>query len=139
MRLHARSILISALAVAATLCAAGTLATNSPVPVAAAPVAAANVAGTWNMTVTSRMGTSTPSVILKQNGAKLTGTYKGRMGESPLTGTMTGNAMHLEIPLSVMGSSMLLTYDGVVEGDAIKGKNQMGQMGGGTFTGKRQP
>ena len=85
------------------------------------------------------MGTSTPSAILKQDGAKLTGTYKGRMGDSPLTGTMTGNAMHLDIPLQVMGRNMLLTYDGVVEGNTIKGKNQMGQMGGGTFVGKRQP
>src|SRR5262249_25883226 len=46
----------------------------------------AKIAGEWNLTVESPNGPATPTATIKQDGEKLTGTYKGRFGESPLTG-----------------------------------------------------
>jgi hypothetical protein len=77
----------------------------------AALAADANVAGEWDFTVETQAGTGTPHFSLKQDGSNVTGTYKGQLGEAPVTGT--------------------------VEGDAIKGKVSLGELGEGTFTGKK--
>src|ERR1700740_2625304 len=50
-----------------------------------------NVAGTWNIAVESPNGTGTPTVVFKQEGETLTGTYKGRFGDSSVKGTIKGN------------------------------------------------
>ena len=130
MPAYLRRFLLSAIAVATA--AFGLVAS-------AADPAPANVAGTWAMTVTSAMGTNTPTAVLTQNGTRLAGTYKGRMGDTPLTGTMAGSHMQLDIPLKMMGREMQLTYTGVVDGDSVSGTIKMAQMGEGTFTGKRKP
>ena len=105
----------------------------------AADPAPANVSGTWAMTVTSKMGTNKPTAVLAQDGTHLTGTYKGRTGDTPLTGTVAGNHVQLDIPIRMMGRAMQLTYTGVVDGDMMSGTTKMAQMGEGAFTGKRQP
>ncbi len=49
---------------------------------------AVDVSGTWKLTLETQNGTSNPMVTFKQEGEELTGTYKGRFGESPLKGTV---------------------------------------------------
>jgi hypothetical protein len=39
--------------------------------------------------------------------------------------------------VSAQGSDLAITYTGTVEGDSIKGKVVLGEMGEGTFTGKK--
>src|SRR6266540_7011779 len=45
-----------------------------------------NVSGNWKLAFETPNGAANPSLVLKQEGEKLTGTYKGRFGESPLEG-----------------------------------------------------
>ena len=109
--------------------------------VIAAPVTAtaadnANVAGLWNLALETANGTATPTVTFKQDGGNLTGTYKGRLGESELKGTITGNDIKWTVTLHPQGGEMSIEYSGTVDGDTMKGKVSS-PMGETTFTGKK--
>jgi len=110
--------------------------------VVAAPIATAaaadnaNVAGTWNLQVETPNGTGTPTVTFKQDGGNLTGTYKGRMGESELKGTISGNDIKWTVTVHPQGGEMNIDYKGTVDGDTMKG-TVSSPMGEATFTGKK--
>ncbi len=94
-----------------------------------------NVKGTWIMSVTSDMGSGSPTFVLDQvNDTTLTGTYTGQLGESAVKGTLKGNVIHLEF--DIQGN--LIEYNGTVNGTEMSGKVKLGSMGEGTFTGKRK-
>lgn len=108
---------------------------------AAAPAAkggASNVTGTWNFSIDSPNGTATPSAVLKQDGENLTGTYKGRSGEMPLTGTVKGNEIKFGFKVNRGGQDIDVQYSGTVEANAMKGTVKFGEMGEAPFTGKKQ-
>jgi hypothetical protein len=99
----------------------------------------ADVAGTWALTVETAGGTGTPSVTLKQDGETLTGTYSSQVfGEQKVTGTIKGNAITFGFTGSFDGNSVAVTYTGTVDGTTMKGKVTLGDIGEGTFTGKKQ-
>jgi hypothetical protein len=104
---------------------------------AAALAADANVAGEWDFQVETQAGTGTPHFSLKQDGTAVTGNYKGQLGEAPVTGTVTGNELTINFKVSAQGQELAVTYAGTVEGDTIKGKVTLGELGEGTFTGKK--
>ncbi|HEY8537242.1 MAG TPA: hypothetical protein VIL28_00145 [Steroidobacteraceae bacterium] len=97
----------------------------------------ANIAGTWTMAVEMSMGSGNPTFVLNQNGNEVTGTYKGQLGEAPVTGTVKGNQVELKYTLNAQGMELTVTYSGTVDGDTMKGKVSYGDMGEGTFTGKK--
>jgi len=97
----------------------------------------ANVTGKWTMTVTSQAGTGSPTFDLKQEGDTVTGTYKGALGEAPVTGSVKGNDLTLNIKISAQGQELAVVYSGKIEGDSVSGKVSLGEMGEGTFTGKK--
>jgi hypothetical protein len=96
-----------------------------------------NVTGTWNMTVESSFGSGTPVFVLTQSGSDVTGSYKGQLGEAPVKGTLKGTAIELKYTINAQGMELAVTYAGTVEGDTMKGKVSYGDMGEGTFTGKK--
>src|SRR5262245_6916401 len=96
---------------------------------------AANVTGNWKLTIETANGTGNPSLSLKQNGEELTGTYKGRFGEAPLKGTVKGNDIKFTIKVNAQGQDLVIEYAGTVDGDTMKGKVKLGELGEGTFTG----
>jgi hypothetical protein len=104
-------------------------------PAGAKPTA---VAGTWALTVETSAGTGTPTVVLQQDGASLSGTYRGRFGTHPLTGTLKGDAIMFAFTVSGPMGSAEVTYTGTVAGDTMKGTLRMGEQAGGRFTGRRQ-
>lgn len=104
---------------------------------AAALAADANVAGEWDFTVETQAGSGMPHFSLKQDGTTVTGTYKGQLGEAPVTGTVKGNELTLNFTVSAQGAELECTYTGTVEGDTIKGTVSLGDLGEGTFTGKK--
>ena len=97
----------------------------------------AKVAGEWDFTVESANGPGTPHFSLKQDGSAVSGNYKGAFGEAPVTGMIKGNDLSLVIKISAQGQELLVTYTGVVDGSTVKGKVTLGDMGEGTFTGKK--
>lgn len=100
----------------------------------------ATLTGSWNLSIESPQGKRTPTLTLTQNGGTLTGTYKSRMGESPVTGKITGKEFVLDVKISRQGQEMMFTYQGTVAGSDMKGTLFMGMMGNVPFTGvKAQP
>lgn len=99
---------------------------------------AADVAGTWSLQVNTQAGVGTPTLVLVQDGEALTGTYTGRFGESPITGTIHDNDIVFSFTVSGPMGSAKVTYTGVVADDAVSGSMTMGERAGGTFTGKKQ-
>ena len=100
----------------------------------------ADVSGVWALTIDFGGGqTATPSVTLKQDGEKLTGTYSSQLfGERPVTGSIKGNAFTFTFEGAIEGNNVKVIYSGTVEKDAMKGKVTIGDMGEGTFTGKKK-
>jgi hypothetical protein len=98
---------------------------------------AATMTGTWAFEVQHSAGTSTPTVTITQTGEKLTGKYVGTYGESVLTGSITENKFSFNVEVGTE-QKVTLAYTGTLDGDTVKGNVTMGEMGEGTFTGKRQ-
>ena len=96
---------------------------------------AGNVEGHWDMKVESALGSGSPTFDLKQApDASITGTYKGRLGEAAVKGTVKSNIVNMEFTIS----GNVIVYDGTVDGDAMKGKVKFSDQGEGTFAGTRK-
>ncbi|SMD43421.1 hypothetical protein SAMN00777080_2013 [Aquiflexum balticum DSM 16537] len=94
-----------------------------------------NVNGTWIMQVETDAGSGSPTFVLEQvDATNLKGTYSGLLGSSDVKGTLKGNIIHLEFKIS----GETIEYEGVVDGDELKGKVKLGSMAEGTFTGKKK-
>ena len=121
----------------------------------------ANAAGTWDANVTSPQGPFNFQLILKQEGEKVSGVVKGERGETPIEGTLTGKDLKLKYTIKFQDNDMVIaltgtvkgskvdfeikgqqgtrTYTGTIEKDgSMKGTVQLGDVGSGTWTGKRQ-
>ena len=105
---------------------------------AAAGTPLADVTGTWAFTVETQAGSGSPTFVFKQDGENLTGTYKGQFGEAPIKGTVKGNAIKFTVKVSAQDQNIEIEYEGTVEGNSMKGKVKLGDLGEGTFTGKKQ-
>jgi hypothetical protein len=82
--------------------------------------------------------TRTPSVVLKQDADKLTGTYKSQIGEAPVTGQIKDREFSFQVTLTFDGTPVTIVYTGTVEETGMKGRVSAGDIASGTFTGKRQ-
>jgi hypothetical protein len=100
----------------------------------------ADVAGDWALTVETDQGTTTPSVVLEQDGATLTGHYSSEtLGEADITGSVDGKAVAFSFGASVQGFDLDVSYTGTLQDDGtLSGEISLGEAGGGTFTGKRR-
>jgi len=82
----------------------------------------ANVAGSWQLSMPGRDGNMmTESLTLTQDGAKLTGTIKGRRGDEPVTGTVSGNNVDFTVAISTPNGNFNLEYKGTADADSMKG------------------
>lgn len=97
-----------------------------------------NVTGNWKLTLETPNGAANPSLVLKQEGKKLTGTYKGRLGEAPLEGAIKDKEIKFTVKVSAQGREFQLEYAGTVEGDTMKGKAKFGDRGEFDFSGKKE-
>jgi hypothetical protein len=98
---------------------------------------AATMTGTWLIEANHSAGTSTPTAMITQTGEKLSGKYVGSYGEAPLTGTIKGSEFTFTVEIGTE-QKVAVVYTGTLDGDTIKGSLTMGEMGEGTFTGKRK-
>jgi hypothetical protein len=90
------------------------------------------------MSVESAAGTGTPTVVLKQDGEKLTGQYSGQLGEAPLTGSVKGSAIEFSFDVTFQGTALHVVYAGTADASSMKGTVKLGDFGEGTFTGKKK-
>lgn len=98
----------------------------------------ADLTGTWNFSVETDAGSGSPTITLKQDGAKLTGNYSGQLGDAPLTGSVNGDKFQFSFKASPAGDEVVVKYQGAIEGNGLKGTVELGTLAKGTFTAKRQ-
>jgi hypothetical protein len=107
----------------------------------AAPAAAAqdkvDVSGTWAFEVTTDFGTGSSTMVFKQDGEKLTGTYSGQYGEAALAGTVKGKDVTFSYQLVRESVTVYVTYTGTIDKDTMKGTLSIADMGNGSFTAKK--
>jgi hypothetical protein len=132
-----RSLRATALAVVVALAGAAGIAA-AETAAGPAPADVPNVAGPWTLTVETSAGTGTPTVVFAQDGATLSGTYRGRFGSHPLTGTLDGAAISFSFTVSGPMGTAEVAYSGTVAGDEMSGTLTMGERPGGRFRGRRQ-
>jgi hypothetical protein len=99
---------------------------------------AADVTGTWIMSVQTGAGSGSPTFVLVQKGEALSGSYKGQLGEAPVTGTVKGDEVTIEYTVGGQGQSIAVKYSGKTDGKTMSGKVSLGQLGEGTFSGTKQ-
>jgi hypothetical protein len=98
-----------------------------------------DLTGTWAFTVETSAGAGTPTITLKQDGAKLTGHYSGQLGEADLMGSLKGGEFMFEFTVEAQGMQLLCTYTGTAESkDSLKGTMTIAGLATGAFTAKRQ-
>jgi hypothetical protein len=113
--------------------------TAAAAPAASTAASAGDISGVWSFTVETPNGTGTPTFTLKQDGEKITGTYKGQLGEAPVNGTIKGADVTLMIKVSPQGEEITVTYTGKVTGkDTMSGKAIFGSLGEGTWSAKKK-
>lgn len=106
----------------------------------AIPLAAADVTGKWKGEVNMGGNTGNPEFTLKQDGASLTGTYNGLLGDGvPVTGTVEGKKIRWVVKGNLGGEPVSVTYSGTLESDTlIKGTVDFAGQAEGTFTAKKE-
>ena len=98
---------------------------------------AIDVTGTWDLTVESQEGTTHPSITLKQEGERITGTYEGKIG-GRLEGTIKGNEINFSLNLKFQDASYTVTYTGTVTENTMKGTVRFGNSGTGSWSAIRK-
>ena len=98
---------------------------------------AADITGTWNAEVETDMGSGTPTFVFKQTGEELSGTYKGTFGEQKLTGKVKGDQVEFSFTIDAGGQTAKALYKGKIEGSAINGSVEFGDMAKGKWKAKK--
>ena len=92
--------------------------------------APANVGGNWSVDVSGGAGKTTQTIVLKQDGATITGTFKGPRQSGTIDGTVDGKNIKFHVTARIP-----LDYTGTVDGDSMKGSmSGRGQTGDWTAT-----
>jgi hypothetical protein len=94
--------------------------------------APANVAGTWTFSVSGQAGKATQTILIQQDGTKITGTFKGPRQSGTIEGTVDENKISFHVK-----ARRGLDYTGIVDGDAMKGTLSSGSKSG-EFTASRE-
>jgi hypothetical protein len=132
-----RLVFVAAVASVAAACSTTpTQKAAPPAPPAAAKVM--DVSGTWELNVESPMGSRASDAIFTQTGETLGGKMVSPRGETPLTGTVSGETVKFGINVNVQGQNLQIDYAGTVTGDTMSGTVVFGSFGDGKFTGKRK-
>lgn len=126
-----RTTFRSTVAVAAVALTAGSLLAASSV--------LQDLSGTWAFAVVTENGTGTPTVIIKQEAGKISGTYESRMmGQRAITGSVKGDSVLFTLEANGPDGIALDFKGVVVSKDSLAGTVDFGGMGGASFSAKRQ-
>jgi hypothetical protein len=83
--------------------------------------APANIAGKWQFSWEARIGTETGVLQLEQSGAKLTGSYRGHLASTKITGSIDANQVNLNFDFAGV-HTFSLAFTGTLDGGKMSGK-----------------
>lgn len=105
------------------------------VVVAAVAHAQNGAIGEWDMTTVSPVGTSTSTLVIKQEGDKVVAVGKSPNGERPYDSIkVDGKDITLVITIQYRGSPMTITYVGEISKDGMGGNADFGGLAQGTWS-----
>lgn len=97
-----------------------------------------NLTGAWAFEVVTENGTGTPTVTLKQEGEKLSGTYESTRGTRPIEGTVKSNAVTFTAKSPQPGGVDLHFTGTLSSKDTMSGTADFSGQGSATFTAVRK-
>ena len=101
-----------------------------------APSLAQEVNGTWVLAVELDIGGGGDATfVLTVEDGEISGTYSGQLGEDI---PVSGRVIEEGVRFSFDSQAGEVVYEGKIEGDTMEGTCEYGQLGPGTFKGKRQ-
>ena len=74
-----------------------------------------DISGTWHLSVAMDGAQGTPTVVLEQQGATLTGTVTNPRGQQKVTGTVKGNQAVFGFETTREGQPFKASYRGTIE------------------------
>ena len=89
------------------------------------------------MEFTTPRGHAEYTLYLTQEGPRLTGHLTSEYGETPVKGTIDGDAVKLAWSISEGGKSLDLTVTATAKADSMSGTIRLGSVGEGPFTAER--
>lgn len=100
-----------------------------------------DISGNWTFTVQSPAGTGTPSVVFKQKGDSISGTYKSQaLGTHDFTGTLKDGKIQFAFDAESGGQQFTMAFTGTVESKlSMKGSIDFSGMATGQFAGTKAP
>jgi len=102
-----------------------------------AALSAQSIAGDWTLTINGPQGIIDSDASFTVEGDQVTGTMTGPMGESPVSGTVSGTALSLAFSVASSQGPIDIKMTADVAGDEMKGVLDFG-MGTADFTGKKK-
>lgn len=98
-----------------------------------------DLSGKWKAAVVTDNGTGYPTITLKQEGEKISGTYDSpTLGVRSITGKVVGDSLFFSLSAG-QDASMVLTYSAaIVTADSLNGAVDFAGQGGARFTAVRQ-
>jgi imidazolonepropionase-like amidohydrolase len=102
--------------------------------------AAAQVAGTWDVTITTPQGSQNVTMALEQSGATFTGTMTSPMGVERISGgEISGSSASWSLSITMGGQSVTISFRATIDGNRMNGQASMGEMGTMPFTAEKRP
>jgi hypothetical protein len=101
-------------------------------------LAQAGVAGTWKLTFQTDQGAVDADMTLKQDGQKVTGSLISPQGEAPIDGTFTDGKLVLSMSVDAGGQALVITFNGALEKDTLKGDVDFGGFGSAQWSATRK-
>jgi hypothetical protein len=83
-----------------------------------------NIGGAWQLSMQGRDGAQQATMQLQQDGSKLSGTFQGPHGSSPITGSVDGNNITFNVQMQGRRGAMTLAFTGTIDGNKMTGTLQ---------------
>ncbi len=106
---------------------------NPPAP--ATPTV--SVAGQWEARLEFGRGSAGHTIVIEQDGSKLTGTHHGEFYTGDLAGAVSGNQVRFRSSMRVEGTRLSYEFAGAVDAGKITGTVNLGEYGETSWTAER--
>lgn len=110
-------------------------AASAPAAGSASAGGIANLAGTWDVTTESQLGTLKRTLIIKESGE---GSYNSDTAQWPISNLkVEGDKVSYNVTVNAQGQDLPLTFNGTLSGDSLNGE-YTSEAGTGTVVAKRR-
>jgi L-seryl-tRNA(Ser) seleniumtransferase len=107
---------------------------ENPVVPSGAP---AEVAGQWDVTIEYGRGSAVHTVVLEQDGTKLTGTHRGEYVQGNVTGAVAADTVHFRSSQRIEGTRLSYDFTGTAANGGMSGDVNLGEYGHARWSAKK--